>query len=81
MHSHLDDFLIKSIQLSRVKAVVNVADRVGEAFPDLLSVGLVLELSLGILVIDQGLEWGLIVLTLLFIFVIFGTKCKQDFIL
>jgi hypothetical protein len=43
--------LVDNIQLSRVKAVVDVADRVAETFLDLLPAGIVLELSLGILVI------------------------------
>ena len=81
MHSHLYDLLVESIQLGRVKAVVDIADRVAEAFHDLLFAGLVLKLSLGILVIHQGLEWGLVVLPLLFIVGIFGTESKQDFFL
>ena len=81
MHSLIDDLLINFIELTSLKAVVDVADRVAEALLDLFFVGLVLELSHGILVIHQGLEWRLIVQTLLHIFGIFVTKSKQDFIL
>ena len=73
--------MIESVKLTRVKAVVDVADRIAEALFDLLSEGLVLELSLGILVIHQGLEWSLIILTLIHILGIFGAESKQDFFL